>query len=61
MSQRVEITINIENAAFEENGSSEVARILRKLADDYENDGFYIYEYLHDINGNVVGKTALED
>jgi len=53
------ITIETDNAAFEETGGSEVARILRALATRYEEEGFYIYETLRDINGNAVGAAEL--
>lgn len=57
------ITIKIctDNAAFEEAGGSEVARILRKLADNFDRDGFHVYEKLRDINGNVVGSTEYSE
>ena len=51
------ITINLDNAAFEEAGP-EVARILRQLADDIENDN-KTDRKLRDINGNTVGHTGL--
>lgn len=40
MSENITITIETDNAAFEDYPASEVARILRKLADDIERDGF---------------------
>ena len=59
MSQ-ITITIDIDNAAFEEAGGSEVARILRELADQYDSEGFHIFETLRDANGNRVGKVELQ-
>lgn len=56
----IHITINVDNAAFEEAGGSEVARILRGLAADYE-DGFHVFQTLRDINGNAVGTAELKD
>lgn len=58
------LTIETDNAAFEEAGTtSEVARILRRLAEELESP------YLHgaasagdpvrDINGNTVGRWEL--
>lgn len=52
------IKINIENSAFQEsNGNYEVARILRRLADNIE--GFTIPSTLRDINGNKVGTVEV--
>ena len=63
----ITITINTDNAAFEDDPSSEVARILRQLidrltrgaaADDLqEADGIK----LRDINGNMVGSVSVEE
>ncbi len=52
------IRIDIDNAAFEDSGpATEVARILRKLADDTVDTGevFLTIVDLRDINGNVCG------
>lgn len=59
MSDTIRILINVGNAAFQEGGGSEVARILRDLADQYESDGFYVFAALRDVNGNKVGKAEL--
>jgi hypothetical protein len=55
----ITITIRTDNAAFEGGASAagaEVARILRKLANDMER---YALKYdrwvLHDANGNTIG------
>ena len=53
------ITIKTENATFDDNPHFEVARILRKLANDVDNMGLCEY-VLRDANGNRVG-TAQED
>jgi hypothetical protein len=51
------ITIDTENAAFDDGQTGrETARILRDLADKYE-DGDYRQHILHDINGNSVGNV----
>jgi len=55
-----QITINTENAAFNEagdNGAFETARILRRLADDVESMGLCEYN-LRDGNGNKVGEAG---
>lgn len=52
------ITIQCDNAAFSENPGGEVARILRRYADDI--DGMEPEETkLRDINGNTVGKVEV--
>ena len=54
------ITIKIEtgNAAFEDSPTAEIARILRKLADDFERNGIPP-ETLRDINGNFCGSVHI--
>ena len=53
----MKIEIKTDNEAFSDgNEDSEIARILRKLADDLEN-GRHPY-YTIDINGNKVGKIT---
>lgn len=54
--ENIEIHIDTSNAAFDDY-EYEVARILRKLADDFENDN--VSSYLKDINGNVVGNIEI--
>jgi hypothetical protein len=58
------LTINCDNAAFHDDDFSDVAtctelaRILRKLADHLERDTCYS-DNLFDINGNKVGKYEI--
>jgi hypothetical protein len=47
------ITINTDNAAFEDDMRGELARILRKLAKDFEQGNNPTT--IRDINGNTVG------
>lgn len=52
------IVVNMDNAAFEEpGGATELGRILRRLADEVEQDGAGAMERhtLRDFNGNRVG------
>ena len=53
---KVTIEINMDNAAFDDghNGRSEVARILRRLADDVLRRSCTDMT-IRDINGNSVG------
>lgn len=56
---RIAININTDNAAFDEYGS-EIARILRVLADHLDgNDVFDRRHKLFDINGNHVGEAII--
>jgi hypothetical protein len=57
--KKVIITIETTNAAFDDDGHFEVARILRKLAVDLECE--VGGEILRDINGNKVGMINLGD
>ena len=55
-----QITINTDNAAFNEtddNGAYETARILRRLANDIEGSGLCEFN-LRDFNGNKVGEAG---
>lgn len=56
------ITIRIEtgNAAFEETPATEIARILRKLAADFENHGLPS-PVLRDLNGNACGSLEIAE
>jgi hypothetical protein len=53
------ISIEIENSgsAFDDSPESELARILRKLADQIENGT--APEVLHDLNGNKCGNVSM--
>lgn len=53
----VVITIKTSNAAFEENLTGEVARILRQYANNVGNQNAVYSTPLKDINGNTVGKV----
>lgn len=56
INRKYEVSIKTENFAFSEgNGSFEIARILRELADKIENHVPTNLVYLTDINGNKVG------
>ena len=58
MAEKITITIETGNAAFEGDSGHEVARILRKLANEFENYGRVLYgRPLFDHNGNKVGSV----
>jgi hypothetical protein len=56
------ITIDMDNAAFEDDTEGECARILKDLAEKIDK-GFGPTEYgnvtLRDVNGNTVGKAEV--
>lgn len=53
------LEIKTGNEAFSDHPHLEIARILKKLAERLENDGFdEMYCTLVDINGNSVGKAV---
>jgi hypothetical protein len=57
--EHIAINIRTSGAAFEDSPTSEIARILRKLADQFENDGIPA-QTLRDVNGNTCGSVAIE-
>jgi hypothetical protein len=59
---KMNFTLNIDcdNAAFEEDSSAEVARILRTLADKLDNGQTY-FPNVFDLNGNGVGLAQFND
>lgn len=54
----LEILISTENAAFEDSPASEIARILRELADCFEQGD--PPERLRDVNGNTCGTVKVK-
>ena len=57
---KIRITIAVDNAAFEEDGGAEVARILEALAVKYLENGVHLSTTIRDSNGNRVGHASLE-
>lgn len=58
MSERHIIVIDTANAAFDEEPASEIARILRSMADRIEETG--LLPVPRDINGNKCGSVSVE-
>lgn len=58
---KLKLEIKMDNAAFEENAGSEVARILRQIADEVDCRDLLPGEEirLRDINGNTVGQAKI--
>lgn len=57
---KLTITINMDNAAFDEPGP-ELSRILRDLANRYHDTACDDYHSITDINGNTVGEAVIEE
>lgn len=57
--ENITITIATGGAAFEDAPASEIARILRQLANRFERDGIPA-EKLYDANGNACGRCTIE-
>ena len=56
------VSMNTDNAAFDDDHNSEVARILRAIADKVESHGCSgFFETIRDINGNDVGRYAIKN
>jgi len=55
------ITINLENAAFEDNEGTEAARILKNFASQIEDTAILgdLSTGLKDLNGNAVGRAIV--
>jgi len=59
--EKIEITIETGNAAFDDEPATEIARILRKLADRFERDGALPDGLpLQDANGNTCGRVWIQ-
>jgi hypothetical protein len=56
---KAKITVEMDNAAFEDSPAGELARILRDLSDKIEEGEDSVR--LRDLNGNVVGQFAISD
>lgn len=56
----ITIKFGTGNAAFDESPVTEIARILRKIADDFEQNGIPV-STIRDINGNFVGEVQILD
>jgi uncharacterized protein (UPF0297 family) len=56
--KEIKITIKTTNAAFEHDKQAEVAKMLRKIADDLEHKS-YAPVTINDINGNKVGTIEI--
>lgn len=59
MTERITITLTTENDAFSDEPATEIARILRKLADVIESGLATDETPLRDINGNRVGVCVI--
>lgn len=56
------ITVQMDNAAFDENGINlELASILERLTDLLRQDSEFVRRSLYDSNGNKVGEFLIEE
>jgi len=54
------LTIDMDNEAFQDgNAGNEVARILQKVAAEFEEVGHPQFRRLYDYNGNRVGEITV--
>ena len=58
MSERITIVIETGNAAFDDGPATEVAAILRRMADRMEETG--VLPAPRDSNGNTVGSVTIK-
>ncbi len=56
---KVQITINTDNAAFDNRASFEVCNILFDIADHIKENGFESHK-IKDSNGNTVGQVIIK-
>lgn len=57
--ENITITIDTENAAFDDEPATEIARLLRYIAGNLENFGIPQSGSLYDINGNICGAVTI--
>lgn len=55
------VIINMDNEAFAEEPMTEIARILRQVADKAEDRGLTGSGLVRDMNGNTVGCWSIEE
>jgi len=56
--ERITITIDTGNAAFDDTPATEIGRILREIAENFESFGVGGGDIL-DVNGNVCGNVNI--
>lgn len=57
----ITITIDTDNAAFDNNPEGEAGRILRQLGNQFLSNIVYDDMPIKDLNGNTVGHVAIEE
>ena len=57
--ERIKIDIETCGAAFDESPATEIARILRELADRFEHEGGP-EGFIYDLNGNQTGWVVVQ-
>ncbi len=56
---KLKIEIDLSNDAFQTHEPTELVRILREIANEFEAAGTYRFKKAYDINGNPVGKVQV--
>lgn len=58
--KELKLKINCDNDAFHDAPEVEIARVLRKIAQDIEDlEATGMYQNIKDINGNIIGTFRL--
>jgi hypothetical protein len=57
----MKLHVDTGNAAFDDYPATELARILRELAEALEHGDIRHYRRLYDINGNAVGECEISE
>jgi hypothetical protein len=57
--ENITITIETGNSAFDDEPATEVARILLKLAGEFQLFGHSQFSKLYDLNGNPCGRVIV--
>ena len=57
---KLKITLNTDNAAFDDNPHAEMVRIIREAAQDIEADNTLTFKTLFDLNGNRCGELKIK-
>jgi len=58
---KLKLSLNTDNAAFDDNPQAEMARILRDAAHMIEADAGLTFTVLLDFNGNRCGELKIKD
>ena len=60
MGRTFTLRVACNNAAFDNDPSEELARILRAVADRFETESYHALRKVYDVSGNEVGQYTLK-